>query len=505
MPSLSSIRDFWRSLESRSQITLVLSLLAVVATMYGIYHFASQPSYTTVEAGLSTSSTSSVTSALSSAGIPYKIGNGGTSVSVPASQHDQAMVALSKAGVTPGGHSNFSLFDHTSLSQTDFQQQVNYQRALEGTIATNIESIDGVDAAQVQLVLPKDQLFQDQSSAASASVMVTAPLGLDQSSVRGIAYMVSSSVQSLDPSKVTVTDQTGALLWPSSDGGNGGAPSKLQAEQAYASQLSSQVDAMLTQTLGPGKAEARVNVDLNVDQTTQDSMTYGDKHVPLSQTQNNETLNSNGSTSGGAAGTPSNLPPGYTGGTAAGGGQTYKNTQSSVQNGVDWTKSHTEVAPGTVNKMDVALLVDKSVSATDLAAAKSAVQSMVGLTPSRGDTMNVSTMAFAKQPTASSGAAGLLGDPFALAKQAGIVIGALVFLFLLRRNLRRRESDPVAPEPKWLREIQHTTPIAELSPAVGQGNDIVALRRQEMQRTAEDLVRKNPDQVATQVAQWMSE
>jgi hypothetical protein len=66
MPSLSSIRDFWRSLESRSQITLVLSLLAVVATMYGIYHFASQPSYTTVEAGLSTSSTSSVTSALSS-------------------------------------------------------------------------------------------------------------------------------------------------------------------------------------------------------------------------------------------------------------------------------------------------------------------------------------------------------------------------------------------------------------------------------------------------------
>jgi len=94
MPSLSSLRDFWRSLESRSQITLVVSLLAVVATMYGIYHFASQPSYTTIETGLSPSSTGRVTDALSSAGISYKLTDGGTAIAVQDGQQDEARIAL---------------------------------------------------------------------------------------------------------------------------------------------------------------------------------------------------------------------------------------------------------------------------------------------------------------------------------------------------------------------------------------------------------------------------
>ena len=83
--------------------------------------------------------------------------------------------------------------------------------------------------------------------------MVSASMGLDSSTVRGVAHMVASSVQGLDPNNVTITDQTGALLWPGSDGGGGGAPSKLQAQQAYGAQLSSQIDAMLTRTLGPGR------------------------------------------------------------------------------------------------------------------------------------------------------------------------------------------------------------------------------------------------------------
>jgi flagellar M-ring protein FliF len=506
MPSLSSLRDFWRSLESRSQITLVVSLLAVVATMYAIYHFASQPSYTTIETGLSASSSGRVTDALSSAGISYKLADGGTSVQVQDGQQDEARIALGKAGVTPGGHTDFSIFDKSSLSDTDFQQQVNYQRALEGTIASTIEGIDGVDAAQVQVVLPKDQLFQDEASQATASVMITASLGLDSSTVRGVAHMVASSVQGLDPNDVTITDQTGALLWPSGDGGGGGgAPSKLQAQQAYGAQLSSQIDAMLARTLGPGKAEARVAVDLNVDETTKDSITYGDNKVPLNQSKSTETLNNGGASPNGPAGTPSNLPPGYTGGTANNGTSTYKNTKDDVQNGVDYTKQHTVVAPGAINKMDVALLVDKTVSADDLAAAKTAVEGMVGLDPSRGDTLNVASMTFAKPQAASSGAAGLLGDPFALAKQAAIVVAALVFLFLVRKNLRRREGDPVAPEPKWLREIQRTTPIAELGPSQSTGNELASARRQDRQRQAEELVKRNPDQVAMQVAQWMSE
>ena len=215
--------------------------------------------------------------------------------------------------------------------------------------------------------------------------------------------------------------------------------------------------------------------------------------MPLNQSKSTETLNNGGASPNGPAGTPSNLPPGYTGGTANNGQSTYKNTKDDVQNGVDYTKQHTVVAPGAINKMDVALLVDKSVSAEDLAAAKTAVEGMVGLDPSRGDTLNVASMAFAKPQAASSGAAGLLGDPFSMAKQAlAVVVGALIFLFLVRKNLRRREGDPVAPEPKWLREIQRSTPIAELGPSHSTGNELTSARRQDRQRAGRGARQEEP-------------
>jgi flagellar M-ring protein FliF len=514
MPDLNNLRDFWRSLEPRSQLGLVGSVLAVVVVMYGIYHFASQPSYSTIQTGITPSSTNRITQALSSAGIPYKIENGGTAIAVPSGKESQAQVALGSAGVANGGHVDFSLFDHSSLSTTDFQQQVNYQRALEGQIANTIEGISGVDSAQVQLVLPKEQLFQDQSSQATASVQLVAPMGLDTSSVGGVAHLVASSVQGLDPQNVTITDQTGAMLWPTGDGSGaaGGAPSKLAAQEAYAGQLSAQIDSLLSRILGPGKAEARVNVDLDVNKTSQDSVTYDHTNPPvvLNSNKTDEQLKSNGSSPNGVAGTPSNTGiTTYPGGSAAGGNSQYQNKTEQLQNGVDKTVSHTEVAPGAVNRMDVALLVDKSVSGADVTSIQNAVSSMVGIDPSRGDTLTVSTLAFAKQPAVSGGGGGLagMGSPLTMAKTAGAVLLALAFLFLVRRNLKRREGDPVVPEPRWLREITQATPIAHLGSggAAALPESADTERRKAVQATAEEIVKKQPDQVAMQVAQWMSE
>jgi flagellar M-ring protein FliF len=515
MPNLTTLRDFWRSLEPRGQMTLVGSMLAVVVVMYGIYHFSSQPSYSTIQTGLDPSSTGRVTSALSAAGVTYKLENGGTAIAVKSGQESQAQVALGSAGLASGGHVDFSLFDHSSLSTTDFQQQVNYQRALEGQIANTIEGISGVDSAQVQLVLPKDQLFQDQASQATASVMVDAPLGLTSSTVQGIAHMTASSVQGLDPQSVTITDETGAMLWPTGDGsGLGGAPSKLAAQDAYASQLSARIDALLANILGPGKAEARVNADLNVDKTTTDSVTYDHVHPPvvLDKNSSQETLKSAGGALGGLSGTAGNVNTGttgtsYPGGAGGNGNSNYLNKSEQVQNGVDKTVAHTEVAPGAIDRLNVALLVDKSVSGADVTAVQNAVSSMVGLDPSRGDTITVSTLAFAK-PAAAGGSGGAiagLGSPIDMAKTGGAALAAIVFLFLVRRNLKRREGDPVAPEPRWLKEITRATPIAQLSTGPAQAAAVIPERRQQMQVTAEEIVKTQPDAVAMQVAQWMNE
>src|SRR3954463_12365646 len=171
--NLSRAKEIWSGLETRSQLTLVGGLVAVLATFFFLYSFASKPSYSTLASNLSPADTGSAEKALAAAGVTYKIENGGTQISVKAGQESQARVALAEKGVLNGGHVGFEIFDKSNLGATDFQQKVDYQRALEGEIARTIEQIQGVSGADVQLVLPDDTLFADEQSKATAAVLVS--------------------------------------------------------------------------------------------------------------------------------------------------------------------------------------------------------------------------------------------------------------------------------------------------------------------------------------------
>ena len=133
---------------------------------------------------------------------------------------------------------------------------------------------------------------------------------LEPGAVRGIAQLVASSVKGLKTENVTITDSTGALLWPNGDsaGAAPGGSNKQAAEARYARGLEASLTAMLARTLGPGKAQVQVNADLNVDKTTKDELTYGKKGVPLKTTEETEKLRGSGSARGGTAGTGSNIP-----------------------------------------------------------------------------------------------------------------------------------------------------------------------------------------------------
>jgi flagellar M-ring protein FliF len=139
-------------------------------------------------------------------------------------------------------------------------------------------------------VLPnaQDQLFSDNSSSSSAAVLLSNSATLDPNSVKGIAQLVASSVPGLQLNKVTITDSSGTPLWPNSDGtgSDGTVLSQQAANQKYDSLTAAQVGAMLTQTLGPNKAEVQVNGTVDANQATSDTLVYGKKGVPLqSQTQ----------------------------------------------------------------------------------------------------------------------------------------------------------------------------------------------------------------------------
>ncbi len=210
--------------------------VGAILFIYMFVHTVSQPSYTTVVSGVEPSQTGKMTATLSQQGINYQLQNGGTAVAVQSNQTAKARVALAGANELGNSQPDFSLFDKQNLGESNFEQQVTYQRALQGQLAETIDSIQGVSGAQVELVLPssQSQVFGEDQNASSAAVLLSGTTSLDPASVRGIAQLVSSGVPGLQLSKVTITDATGQLLWPQSSGGAGGSGTDLQeAQQRY--------------------------------------------------------------------------------------------------------------------------------------------------------------------------------------------------------------------------------------------------------------------------------
>ena len=188
-----------------------------------------------------------------------------------------ARIALAAPGVSADAGSEqkgFELFDEQKLGASDFQQKVTYQRALEGEIARTVEQVDGVQGAQVQLVLPEDSLFADEETPATAAVMLTGP-----STRSSPAPCAASPSSSPPPSRASRPRTSRSPTAPASccgrrattrGGAGGGAGSKQAAETRYERALQASLDALLTQTLGPGKARVQVKADLNVDKTTRE-------------------------------------------------------------------------------------------------------------------------------------------------------------------------------------------------------------------------------------------
>jgi flagellar M-ring protein FliF len=482
---------------------------AVIVFAYLFLHMVSAPGYSTLESGLNPSQTGKMTSTLSSHGIGYELQNNGTALAVQSNQTAEARVALAGAGLLGNNQPGFELFEKAKLGESNFQQQVTYQRALQGQLDETINSIQGVSGAQVELVLPNstNQVFGEGQNA-SAAVLLSGTSELDNSSVRGIAQLVASSVPGLELNKVTVTDGSGQLLWPQASGSEGGSGTTVQdAEQRYDQATAASLDAMLAQTLGAGKAQVLVYANMNVNQTTKESLEYAKTGTPLEQSKSLETLAGNGS----AAGTTGTA---NTTGTTAGGKSNYKKETTTSSLGVSKTVTHSTIAPGTVESQHVSVLLDHSVPASALPAIKEAVTNAAGIQTKRGDTISIGQVAFAKSTTEAAAAA---SSPLSYAKYALLGIAGFVFLFMTTRSLRKREREPIE-EPVWLRELDAPMRLAELereastrpievSAANGNGQPaaVGAGSGDEIRRQVEQLADNDPDRVAQQLRTWMQE
>jgi flagellar M-ring protein FliF len=498
MPQLKTL---FLNMAPRSRMMLVGSVAGTLVLGLLVMHFAGRPSYQQIAAGLNPADTGKVTAALDAKGIAYRLANNGTAVQVSQTQVGQARVALAEKGLPGTTQPGFELFDKQKLGTSDLQQQVTYQRALEGQLARTIQQINGVSGAEVQLVLPQDELFSNQQSPAKAAVLLAGSSdSLDPGAVRGIAQLVSSSVKGLDPKNVTITDGTGRLLWPSGDNGSFSAASgKQAAEQRYDSSLENNLNAMLASTVGPGKAVVKVTADLNVDRSTRDQLVYGKAGIPITAETDNEKLKGAGGAAG-ASGTAANIP-GYAQ-AGAGGNSNYNHVVKKTDWAVNKTVTRTQVAPGNVNRLNVALMVDKSIPAAQLAGLRNAVSAAAGINPVRGDVLSMSSVSFAKPPAVATPKASPIGSYGGYLKWGALGAALAAFLFFITRHLRRREREELA-DPIWLRELVTPRPLAALETAATM--EIPPVQGDPTVQRVREAAKSQPERVAQQVRAWMHE
>lgn len=505
------------ALPTKTKAILGVSAFAILAIAFLMLKIATAPAYSTIASGLDPAQTGKITAALDEQGIAYELQNNGTALAVQKASMAQARIALASQGVaTSGGSSTegYEAFDNMKLGASQFQQQVAYQRAMEGEVAKTLSSVEGVQNPQVQIVMPQDDLFQDEASTATASVMLgnSADM-LAPGAVRGMAKTVSSSVKGLKAENVTITDVTGTILWPSEEAGAAGAGggSKQAAEARYARQAEARINSILASTLGPNKAKVTVNADLNVDTTTREKETYAAKGTPLQESVETENMEGAGAGNNGRpAGTGRNVPT-YSddedGG--ANGAGNYNREKKDTQFGVNKEIEKTNVAPGAVNKMNVALIVDKSVPTDVFNSLEQTVATAAGVDTARGDTITSAQMAFAKAETPKAGPVPttLLGP----LKWVGLGLAALLFLFFMRRGMKKREDENLTPA--WLTEISEPVSLAQLEAGATNNFTLDNASTQMLPPRAPDasmhqldqLMEREPERVAAQVKAWMAE
>jgi flagellar M-ring protein FliF len=461
-----------------------VTIAAAVALIVGGYLFstwASKPTYSPLFTNLAASDASAIVDKLQADHKQYKLSEGGTAILVPEKDVYALRLTMSSAGLPSSGQTGYSLLDKEGITTSEFKQRIDYQRALEGELASTINSIDGVEGAQVHLALPAQDVFSDDTKETTAAVLITTTPGLDLTNdqVRSIVNLVSSSVPALTADQVTVSDATGKVLAAAGSGvtAGGGTSSQNEATQTYDNQQAAAVQKMLDRVLGPGRAVVTVNAVLDFDSATTNSRTYSyDKDVPpLSQSTTSESYGNGASPTGGvlgsnttaasaAATTAASATAASTAapssGTAAAGSGSYSKTSDTRDNSVNTVDLTRVSAPGAVKQLGVSVVMDEAAAKNvDTATIKEQVASAVSLDTKRGDTLAVATMPFdtstaeaaakaaadAKKQAASAASSKRL---MSIVKTGGVVLAVIIAVVLTIVMSRRRRAPGADFEPR---------------------------------------------------------
>ena len=411
--------------------------------------------------------------------IPNQISPDGKTVSVPEDQLNAARLEMASREMPRSGRLGFELFDKLSWGQTEFDEKVNYQRALEGELERTIQTLKDVDSVRVHLVMPADSLFLDRERSAKASVILTLRGRMTPEMQLAIARLVSGAVDRLSPESVTVIDA------------NNDRSASLPRQDPYSpagslnEELALRIRSTLEPIIGADRVRASVNVDYDTSSSEENQETYDPKTaVPVATQRSDEQIG--GGLTGGVPGTASNVP--NAGGNAKPTAQAAEGSQTSHTDSSTYAVSkvvrHTVQPAGRIRRITAALVVDDAIDVTldkkgkrsesrrkrtpdELKQIQDLAQAAIGFDQTRGDTITVQNLSFTQasveappKPTLTERVQVALHDWSSLVRY-----GALLLLFLLAYSLLLRPvKKQILATMKQLPAARKTAKAGETTP-----------------------------------------
>ena len=462
MPPLTNIqkqaKDFVGALTVKQRMLLIGAGIVTVAVVIGFAGLMATPDYKPLVTGMEASDAEALGVKLAAKNIPYRLGSDGKSVEVPSDKLDASRMEIASDGMPRSGRLGFELFDKMNWGQTEFDEKVNYQRALEGELERSIQTLKDVESVRVHLVMPVQSVFIDRERAAKATVVLKLRSGrLPEDTQLGIARLVSGAVDNLSAENVTVidADTNRPLGLPKRD--------PVSGDGSLEQQLSARLVQTLEPVVGADHVRASVNVEYDPSTSEENEESYDpDSQVAVSSQRSEE--QSGGALAGGVPGTSSNVPNGGANPKPAVNSdeETQVSKTESETYAVSKTVRHTLNPAGRLRRISAALLVDDALETTTLANGKEThthrkrtpeelkdienlARASIGLDTQRGDTLTVENLSFQQPPPTAAGKLPLtdrvrviLHDWSSVVRYAALLLLFVLSYFLLLRPLKKQ-------------------------------------------------------------------
>ncbi len=517
----AQVKGVFKSMSVGKLITLAILMISTVAGIIALVSWSSRPDYMPLYTQLNAEDASAVVARLREQKITYKLSADGSTIQIPRNLIYEKRLEFASEGLPRGSGIGFEVFDNTKLGQTEFVQNINYQRALQGELSRTIDGLAEVESSRVHIVITPRSLFLEEEEPATASVILKLRPGrwLSNDQIEGIVHLVSSSVPRLSPQNVTIVDHSGNLMAGAKDQPSASKISSDQLEFQHRKEkmLENRVLSMLEKVVGKDKAIVRVACELNfVQQEKTEEMFFPENQVVRSEQLLNETSSQGETLPQGVPGLASNITRDNSASVATAPKMAFQKEDATRNYEIGKMTSHQVMPVGKVQRISVAVVVDGTYekvsvgkrdqqkeelkyvprSAEEMSLLENIVKRAVNYDQSRGDQLEVANIAFSpddfvKQADAQ-GSGNWLKTIMAYSTffkylAAGLFL-LFTFLFVIKPLIRWLTDTPwedvdlLEQLPRSLAEIESQYAQKEQTNYVNQAAQIISVNQEDTTR-----------------------